>query len=129
MGLTAKQERFAREFLLDGNAARAAVAAGYAKNRGKQTGAELLRNDGVRALIAELGKAKAAELDLSHDYVIEGFLHYDQGAREGRYPGSVGVRALEALAKSLGMFVERRETESRRVVVHVNLDRRDTIDV
>jgi hypothetical protein len=57
--LNAKQAAFVEEYLRDGNAARAAVAAGYSARRRRETGCELLRDPRIAAAIA----ARRDELD------------------------------------------------------------------
>lgn len=55
--MTAKQKRFADEYLLDLNATRAAIRAGYSKNSAKQIGSRLLTNDDVKHYIEERTRA------------------------------------------------------------------------
>jgi phage terminase small subunit len=57
--LTAKQERFVAEYLVDLNAAAAAVRAGYTAHRSDSAGSQLMRNTGVKAAI----KAARAKID------------------------------------------------------------------
>lgn len=60
MKLTAKQQRFADEYLIDLNATQAAIRAGYSPKTANEQGARLLANVSVRAYIdtrmAELSK-------------------------------------------------------------------------
>ena len=51
--LTEKQKRFAVEYLKDGNAAQAAVRAGYSKKTARFTGAENLTKPNIKAYIEE----------------------------------------------------------------------------
>ena len=51
MKLTAKQQRFADEYLIDLNATQAAIRAGYSPKSAEQQGSALLRNPKVRAYI------------------------------------------------------------------------------
>ncbi|MFD1954286.1 terminase small subunit [Paenibacillus thailandensis] len=53
MALTAKQQRFADEYLIDLNAKQAAIRAGYSTNSAEQQGSALLSNPKVRAYIDE----------------------------------------------------------------------------
>jgi len=53
MALTAKQQRFADEYLIDLNAKQAAIRAGYSVNSAEQQGSTLLSNPKVRAYIDE----------------------------------------------------------------------------
>ncbi|MFC5468424.1 terminase small subunit [Cohnella suwonensis] len=53
MSLTAKQQKFADEFLIDLNATQAAIRSGYSSNSAEQQGSRLLSNAKVRAYIDE----------------------------------------------------------------------------
>lgn len=58
--MTPKQAIFVAEYLIDGNAARAARMAGYEESSARVTGARLLTNANIAAAIAH-GQARAAE--------------------------------------------------------------------
>jgi len=49
--LTDKQKRFANEYLIDLNAAQAAIRTGYSENSAKEQGARLLTNDNIKKYI------------------------------------------------------------------------------
>ena len=49
-----RRERFAREYLLDLNGTRAAIAVGYSAKTASQVASRMLRNVNVRALLKEL---------------------------------------------------------------------------
>ena len=51
--MNARQKRFADEYLIDCNAAQAAIRAGYAEKTARITGAKLLTNANIRAHIDE----------------------------------------------------------------------------
>jgi len=53
MTLTAKQERFVGEYLIDLNATQAAIRAGYSEKTAEQQGSRLLSNAKVRAAIMD----------------------------------------------------------------------------
>lgn len=53
MALTAKQQKFADEYLIDLNATQAAIRAGYSSKTAKEQGSRLLSNANVRAHIDE----------------------------------------------------------------------------
>ena len=58
--LTAKESRFVEEFLVDLNATKAAIRAGYSKKAARQIGTENLSKPAIRDAIAE-ARAKLAE--------------------------------------------------------------------
>lgn len=67
-----KEQVFVNEYLRDRNAARAAVAAGYAPKTAAQAGSRLLRNVKVREKIDELTSKHLTELEISAKRVLQG---------------------------------------------------------
>lgn len=67
MSLTPKQQRFVEEYILDFNATKAAMRAGYSKKSSKQQGARLLTNafisDEIRRIQTERRNAAIMEYD------------------------------------------------------------------
>ena len=70
-GLTAKQERFVQEFLVDLNATQAAVRAGYSLRTAGAIGGELLQAPKVRAAILAAMTARGARLQITQDRVLD----------------------------------------------------------
>lgn len=69
MGLTHKQARFVAEYLIDGNATRAASAAGYSARTAQEQGSRLLSNVMVAEAVAKGQKAALSKAGLSADLV------------------------------------------------------------
>jgi phage terminase small subunit len=67
----ARREIFAREYVIDLNGTRAAVAAGYSEKSAEVTASRLLRNAKVQKLIDELTAERAKRLDITADRVLE----------------------------------------------------------
>ena len=63
-GLTAKQERFCREYLIDHNGAAAARRAGYAWHSARVTAAKLLAKANIQARIRTLTEAAVEQLEI-----------------------------------------------------------------
>lgn len=63
---------FAREYVIDLNATRAAIAAGYSETSARESGCELLAKSSVQAKINELLSKRASKLDISAEKVLEG---------------------------------------------------------
>lgn len=65
MALTAKQKRFADEYLIDLNATQAAIRAGYSKGTADKQGPRLLSDPGVKAAIdaAKIRRTEKTEID------------------------------------------------------------------
>ena len=69
-GLTAKQSIFVDEYLVDGNATRAAKTAGYSEKTAKETGCENLTKPNVAAAIAKAQEARAQRTEITADKVL-----------------------------------------------------------
>ncbi len=68
--LTAKQERFVAEYLIDLNATQAAIRAGYAEKGAAVEGSRLLANPKLAAAVAAAQAARAERIEITHDYVL-----------------------------------------------------------
>lgn len=70
MALTAKQERFVAEYLIDLNATQAAIRAGYSEKTAKQAGHENLTKPDVAVRIQKAMKERGARTGITADNVI-----------------------------------------------------------
>jgi len=68
--LTLKQQRFANEYLIDLNATRAAIRAGYSKSGAATEGNRLLINADIKAYIDEQAAARAKKLGYDADWLL-----------------------------------------------------------
>ena len=101
-----KQKRFVEEYLIDGNATRAAIAAGYSERTARQAGARLLTKVNIQKAIASAKAARSERVQVTQDYVISRLVI--EAEREGDGSShSARVSALEKLGKHLGMFTDR----------------------
>lgn len=71
MALTAKQEQFVREYLVDLNATQAAIRAGYSAANADKIGSELLGKTGVREAVDAAKAKRATKTDLSSERVLQ----------------------------------------------------------
>lgn len=67
---TDKQVAFMKEYVVDHNATRAAIAAGYSKKGAKTRGSELLANSNVREMILKVTTAIAKKCEVTAEDVI-----------------------------------------------------------
>ena len=68
--LTARQEKFIDEYLIDLNATQAALRAGYSAKTAHSCGPRLLANAGVAAAIAAAKQARAEATKIDSDWVL-----------------------------------------------------------
>lgn len=105
--LSIRMCRFAEEYVFDFNATAAAVRAGYSVRGASKSGYLLLQNEGVRAYVDYLSKNKTTNITVvDPNYVIQKVTDIigKQDTNDGNR-----LRALELLARHLGMFVDRTE--------------------
>lgn len=124
--LTAKQELFCTEYLIDLNATQAAIRAGYSENTASVIGSENLAKPYIAEYIAVLRAELSAETLVDAKYVINGLLEVhkrclqaepvmvrgDEGMEESgefKFEHSGANKSLELLGKHLGLFVEKKE--------------------
>lgn len=69
--LTAKQQRFVEEYLIDLNATKAAVRAGFSAKTAEQQGYQLLQKTLVAQAIQQGMDARSERTEISADYVLQ----------------------------------------------------------
>lgn len=107
LALTPRQRRFAEEYIVDFNATAAAIRAGYATTYADRQGHLLTKHEGIAAYIDMLTASTAAKaVAIDPDYVLQEVTKIitKEGTRDGDK-----LRALELIARHLGMFVDRTE--------------------
>ncbi len=110
--LTIKQARFCDEYVVCGNAAAAARAAGYRERSARQIGFENLTKHDIQAAIQARQQALAARLELDRATVIAAVLGAIKAAQEQGMP-SVMLRGWIEIAKITGL--NRPETPEERL--------------
>lgn len=139
--LTLKQQRFADEYIISGNATQAALKAGYAERSAYRTGADNLKKPQVKAYIderlEELESAKIAKQDevlryltgvmraesVSETVVVEGTGKGFSKARVmDKHPEEQErLKAAELLGKRYGLFRDRVEADVD-MDLNINID-------
>lgn len=105
--VTAKQERFCQEYLIDLNATQAAIRAGYSERTAQEQSSRLLSNVIVQKRVAELQEAIANRNSVSQDMVVQelkkiGFSDIRKAVRWGRNP--LDTTSENASPNGLNMF-------------------------
>lgn len=107
LALSARQRKFAEEYIIDFNGSAAVLRAGYSHNYPDKMAYTLTHHKGVMHYIDHLSRSKeAALISISPDYVIQKVTEIvtKDGAKDGDK-----LRGLELLARHLGMFIDRTE--------------------
>lgn len=141
MKLTLKQQRFADEYIISGNATQAAIKAGYSKRTANRMAAENMTKPVIKAYIderlAELESAKIAKQDevlryltgvmraesVSETVVVEGTGKGFSKARVmDKHPEEQErLKAAELLGKRYGLFRDRVEADVD-MDLNINID-------
>ena len=129
-----KQKLFVKHYLLDRNATKAAISAGYSEKTAKQQGSRLLTNVDVAAAISVSAQKIAEKLDISAEYVLgtikQTIERCSQGVevfdREGHPTGEwkedsfAVLKGCELLGKHLKLFTDKVEHSGQ--IENVNFD-------
>jgi len=99
--LTAKQQRFVAEYLVDGNGTRAAVAAGYGRAGARVAAHRLITKVAIKAALAATQAQDAQRLQIERHEVIMGLLEAIELARAQGSPGAM-ISGFTAIARMLG---------------------------
>jgi phage terminase small subunit len=121
-GITPKQAIFAAEYLIDGNATRAAIASGFSEASAHVTGARLLRNAKVAAAIADGQARRAQKLEITAERVLRELAKlafYDPGELFDERGNLLPVQRLDETARAAitALDTETREVNGARTVV------------
>lgn len=68
--LTSKQERFCLEYVIDFNATRAAMSAGYSEHTAKDIGCENLSKPNIQDRLKELKAKTVDKLEITHEDIV-----------------------------------------------------------
>lgn len=113
--LTPKQAMFVAEYLVDGNATRAATAAGFAEASAAVTGARLLKNPTVASLISERQARRSAKLEITAETVLQELAKlafHDPGKLYDEKGRLKPVHLLDDMTRAAVSQVEVDETET-----------------
>lgn len=100
--LTVKQARFCDEYVVCGNAAAAARAAGYRERSARQIGFENLTKHDIQAAIQARQQTHAEKLELTRQDVLKALLGAIQAATEQGAPATM-IRGWVEIAKITGL--------------------------
>lgn len=130
--LTAKQQRFCDEYLIDLNATQAAIRAGYSEKTARAIGAENLTKPDINAYIEKRMAEKEAKLIADQDEVLKYITSvmrgeskaevvvvegcgdgYSEARRMTKAPDEKErLKAAEMLGKRYGLFKDKVEVEA-----------------
>jgi phage terminase small subunit len=101
--MNTKEARFMAEYLIDGNATRAAIRAGYSKRSASQLGYRLLRKDHIGKAIAAARAQVAKKAEVTARGVLSDVQRvFELAVQAGQY--SAALKAQDLLGRHLGMW-------------------------
>lgn len=109
--MTPKQKLFVKEYLVDLNATRAAIAAGYSEKTAYSQGQRLLKHAEVAQKIAANAQKLTEKLEITTDYVLNGIKAVvERSIQEGEeYDAFAALKGYELLGKYRKLFTDRVE--------------------
>lgn len=112
-GLTPKQLIFCKEYLIDMNATRASIEAGYSKHSADSQGSRMLKNVKVKAYIDKHSRKRLEKLDITADKVMQELANiafFDPRKMFNENSGLIEIQDLDdATAKAIGTIKLRKE--------------------
>ncbi len=122
--LTAKQEAFCKEYLIDLNATQAAIRAGYSKNTAQEIGYENLTKPLIAKTIDKAMAKRSAKTEITAEWVLKGIKDTTAKAvAEDNH--AMAFKGYELAGKHLKLFTDRIEQET---AVNVTVIERNIID-
>lgn len=103
--LTAKQDRFCDEYLIDCNGTQAAIRAGYSERTANRIASQLLAKREIQEAISERQKRLSENLDFDVLELKKRLLRNEKRAYD-LLDLSASNKALELLGRSIGAFTD-----------------------
>jgi len=110
MSLTAKQEQFCIEYVVDSNSTQAAIRSGYSQRSAKQIGSDNMTKHDVMLKITQLRSDMTERVKVDAEWVLTKAVElHDLCIKEEQY--SVAAKTLDTIGKHVGIqaFSEKSE--------------------
>ena len=108
--LTAKQERFVAEYLIDLNATQAAIRAGYSEKTAQMIGSENLSKPMIADAVAAAQAKRSERTEVTQDYVLAVITETIERCQQpaDHNPAAV-LKGAELLGRHLAMFTDKHQ--------------------
>ena len=103
--LTTKQQRFVEEYVIDFNASRAAISAGYSEKTARSISSELLTKPDIRRAVKTHLEQLSTDSYVSREVILTGLLKEAMGRGENSTATS-RVASWGHLAKLCGLYTD-----------------------
>ena len=108
MKLTAKQELFCKEYLVDLNATQAAIRALYSVKTSQRMGSENLSKPVIQECIQQLMDKRSKKVEITAEWVLTGIKETTEQARDSDDP-TKAYKGYELAGRHLKMFTDKKE--------------------
>lgn len=108
--LTDRQKEFVRQYLVDLNATKAAIRAGYSERTAYSVGQRLLKNVEIQRAMASAQAKRARRVEIKAEDVLRGVIEVTTQARESG-DLKTALKGYELQGKHLGMWTEKVKQE------------------
>lgn len=109
--LTAKQEMFCKEYLIDLNATQAARRAGYSENAARQQGAENMAKPVILERVQGLMAKRSEKVGVDAEWVLRGIESLTDELRHSEAPKDA-YKGYELMGRHLKLFTDKVEMEA-----------------
>lgn len=106
--LTAKQQAFCEEYLIDLNATQASIRAGYSEHTANVIGPENLAKPCISEVIQELMAKRSKKTGITAEWVLEGIETLTNELRQGEAPKDA-YKGYELAGRHLKLFTDKVE--------------------
>lgn len=100
MKLSDKQKRFVEEYLVDNNASRAYVAAGYSSKHPDKNSYKLLKKPEIAEYIKSVQKATSERLEIKKEDILIDLIEIKDNNKQSN--PNTSIKSIEVLNKMLG---------------------------
>lgn len=125
VALTAKQQAFVAEYLIDFNATKAAERAGYSKKTADKQGTQLLAKPSISESIRDAIEARQRRTEITQDKVIKEIARYAfndaSDAVDSDFKHASKAKYIEMLCKHLGVYDSANRANDDRVTVVIDV--------
>lgn len=116
--LTAKQEMFCKEYLVDLNATQAAIRAGYSEKTARVIGGENLLKPAISSYIQTLMAERSESTGITAEWVLNGIKDLTVTLLASEEP-KAAYKGFELAGKHLALFTEKVELEGNVQVTEI----------
>lgn len=126
--LTAKQEQFCQEYLIDLNATQAAIRAGYSQKTARQIGEQNLSKLDIQARLKSLQEDRQRRVEVDQDYVLKTIIDTIERCKQAepvmikedgewiesgeyKFDSQAVLKGAELLGKHLAMWTDKMRHE------------------